>query len=108
MSLVNYAPQNVEFVSYTGKWPNLCSGILTLRIRGEEHRFGYGSGTHPKFWASGGSCGFPNGYDASPCVSTGPWEIDADALPNELRPLAAEIDVVFNSNVEFGCCGGCI
>ena len=27
MSLVNYAPQNVEFVSYTGKWPRACLKI---------------------------------------------------------------------------------
>ena len=41
MSLVNFKPKNVEFVSYTGGWPNLCSGVLTLKIHGEEHRFGY-------------------------------------------------------------------
>lgn len=37
MSLKNYNPERVEFVSYTGKWPNLCSGILTLNIDGVEH-----------------------------------------------------------------------
>ena len=31
----------VEFVSYTGTYPNLCSGVLTLRIDGEEVRFGH-------------------------------------------------------------------
>ena len=30
----------VEFVSYTGEFPNLCRGVLTLRIDGEEVRFG--------------------------------------------------------------------
>lgn len=25
----------VEFVSYTGEYPNLCSGILTVKIDGE-------------------------------------------------------------------------
>ena len=108
MGLVNFKPKNVEFVSYTGGWPNLSSGVLTLTIHGEEHRFGYRSGEHPPFWTSGGYCGFPNGYDAPPCVSEGPWVIDADALSDELRALAAEIDEVFNSNVPFGCCGGCI
>ncbi len=108
MSLKNYNPERVEFVSYTGKWPNLCGGILTLNIDGVEHRFGFKSGMHDRFWSSGGGCGFPNGYGAEPCVATGPWVIDADRLPAEFRALAPEIDEVFNSNVPHGCCGGCI
>jgi hypothetical protein len=108
MSIVNFKPENIEFVSYTGKWPNLCSGVLTLRIHGEEHRFGYRSGMHPPFWTSGGGCGFPNGFNAEAVVSKGPWVIDADRLPSEFKSMAPEIDEVFNSNVPFGCCGGCI
>ena len=108
MSLVNFKPENVEFVSYTGKWPNLCSGILTLKIYGEEHRFGYRSGEHLPFWTSGGCCGFPNGYGAEASISEGPWVIDADRLPSAFKSLASEIDEVFNSNVPFGCCGGCL
>lgn len=108
MSLVNYEPKNVEFVSYTGKWPNLCSGILTLKINGIEHRFGYGSGMHEPFWSSGDGCGFPNGFRAEPSISRAPWIVDAERLPNDLKSLAPEIDDVFNSNVPFGCCGGCI
>ena len=38
----------------------------------------------------------------------GKWEIDADEIPEEFRKYAAEIDRVFNDNVPFGCCGGCI
>lgn len=108
MSIKNYRPENIEFVSYTGKYPTLCSGILTLKIDGEEHRFGYGSGMHEPFWTSGGRCGFPNGYDSAPSISEGQWIIDADRIPSELRKFAPEIDVIFNSNVQFGCCGGCI
>lgn len=108
MSLVNFKPENVEFVSYTGKGPNLCSGILTLKIHGKEHRFGCGSGEYPRFWASGGWCGFPNGFGSAPTISEGPWVIDSDELPSEFKPLAPEIDEVFNSNVPFGCCGGCL
>lgn len=37
----NEHSQNVEFVSYTGKFPNLCSGVLTLRIDGENVKFGH-------------------------------------------------------------------
>jgi hypothetical protein len=31
---------NIEFVSYNGKYPNLCSGKLTVKIDGKEVSFG--------------------------------------------------------------------
>lgn len=108
MSLINnIAPQHVEFVSYTGKYPNLCSGTLILKIDGEEHRFGYNSGQHERFWISGGECYFTGGYSEAH-VSEDSWVIDVSRLPENLKPYAAEIDKVFNSNVEHGCCGGCV
>lgn len=27
---------NVKFISYTGKWPILCSGVLTLEVEWED------------------------------------------------------------------------
>lgn len=46
----NYpAESHVKFISYTGKWPNLCSGILTLEIDGKEVQFGYGTSNIPFF-----------------------------------------------------------
>ena len=33
---------HVKFVSYTGKFPNLCRGILTLEIDDEIETFGHG------------------------------------------------------------------
>lgn len=42
--LINYSNNeitHVKFVSYTGRYPNLCSGILTLEIDGENVNFGY-------------------------------------------------------------------
>lgn len=33
---------HVKFVSYTGNYPNLCRGDLTLEIDGEIVTFGYG------------------------------------------------------------------
>ena len=32
---------NIEFVSYTGAYPNLCSGILTMKVNGKEYEFGH-------------------------------------------------------------------
>lgn len=32
--------ENVKFVSYTGDFPNLCSGVLTLEIDGNPVSFG--------------------------------------------------------------------
>ena len=100
---------HVEFVSYTGKYPNLCSGVLTLNIDGITHTFGPQNKT-PKpefesFWHSGGSCGFAG---KSPYTNHGEWKIDVEDIPEQFRDYAAEIDEVFNGNVEYGCCGGCL
>ncbi len=116
MSLINNETQHVKFISYTGKYPNLCSGILTLEIDGKTYRFGHNyleykswetDGNHDAFWSSGGGCGFLNNY-AESYVNKGAWIIDVAVLPEELRPFAAEIDKVFNENVAQGYCGGCL
>lgn len=75
MSLVSSGnAENVQFVSYTGKYPNLCGGILTLIICGKEYVFGHDyskfeswktDGHNPSFWSSGGGCGFTNNYESS-------------------------------------------
>lgn len=97
---------HVKFINYTGRYPNLCSGILTLEIDGVEYTFG-SSWKEPKsdfekFWYSGG--GITKDYEAY----DGEWQIDVDDLPEQFRKYATEIDDVFNSNVSWGCCGGCI
>ena len=94
----------VKFISYTGKWPCLCVGTLTLEINGKEYTFGHG-GKYYSFWHSGGSCGFTNGYRDS-YVNHGEWKIDIEELPEELRCYASEIDEVLNATVAEGCCGG--
>lgn len=90
---------HVEFVEYTGKWPNLCHGVLTLKIDDKIQKFGNGQ-EHPKFWITGGHCTMQT-------LTTDEWTIDVLKLPEEFRKYAAEIDNVFNTNVEYGCCGGC-
>lgn len=107
----NNETNHVKFVSYTGKYPNLCSGDLTLEIDGEITTFGYGfeSKDKPKyarFWGSGGSVSFDEHWNAN--VDEGRWYIDVNKLPEKFRKYAMEIDEAFNENVEYGCCGGCI
>lgn len=85
----------VKFIDYTGKWPNLCSGTLTLEIEGEVVVF------HDRFWFSGGSC---QGFN----ITREPWIIDRDMIPEKYRKYYYEIVHVFNENVEWGYCGGCV
>lgn len=100
--------KHVKFVSYTGKYPNLCSGILTLNIDGEEHTFGYKykGCEFDSFWSSGGSCSFDS--DWNDYVTSGEWEINKDKLPMQFQKYYLEIKEVFNANVSQGCCGGCL
>ena len=108
--------EHVEFVNYTGRYPNLCSGVLTLKIDGEEVRFGHNyiefeswktDGNYESFWRSGGGCGFYNNYSEE-YIENGAWDIDIDELPEKFRKYASEIHEVFNDNVLEGCCGGCL
>lgn len=95
----------IEFVSYTGKWPCLCLGVLTLRIDGKEYTFGYEDGCdYSKFWASGGCCGIVDGESE---VIEGRWWC-SDNLPTFLKDYEEEIMDLFNENVDYGCCGGCL
>jgi hypothetical protein len=108
---------HVRFVSYTGKYPCLCMGVLTLIIDNKEYKFGhdgkyhiskgYDDNNYDKFWTSGGECGFENDY-ANSYVHEGEWVINENELPNEFKKYIYEIDEVFNNNVEHGCCGGCL
>lgn len=49
---------HITFVDYTGAWPSLCAGILTLTIDGETVTFGTATSAvrpmHGRFWRSGG------------------------------------------------------
>ncbi len=98
-------PQHVKFISYTGAWPNLCRGTLTLEIDGVEYCF---DGYSDRFWFSGGEAYFSGGNYDDPIITKAPWIIDVSKLPENLRQYAEEIDAVFNENVEHGCCGGCL
>ena len=106
----NNPDNHVKFVLYTGKYPNLCRGTLTLEIDGEIVHFSNSyihSQYYDGFWRTGGESGFKKDYSDA-YVTTGEWIIDVDMLPDKYKKYAAEIDEVFNANVEYGCCGGCL
>ena len=103
--------EHVKFISYTGEYPCLCSGILTLEIDGIEYTFGNSLLNKEKydfkrFWSSGGDVTADEDWNFE--VGTGEWIIDVKDIPEQFRKYAEEIDKVFNENVEYGCCGGCI
>jgi len=123
----------LEFVEYTGKYPNLCSGILVLKVDGKEYIFNgkrvdgelrkfnisFGNNTsdyengklkpglYEGFWTSGGGV-YYDSDTGDEGVEKGPWEIHSFALPDELKPYAEEIGELFNDHVPCGCCGGCL
>lgn len=112
--LINNESEHIKFIEYTGRYPNLCSGILTLNIDGEIVKFGhdyskYDSVTqkyldgseYDSFWTSGGSLT----RDYLPIRNE--WKIDVNCIPEKYRKYAKELDQVFNDNVPYGCCGGC-
>ena len=100
----------VNFISYTGKYPTLCMGVLTLEIDGDIITFGnrYNNDNidYGTFWESGGGCGFDEDWEDY--VYSGEWIINEFELPEQYRKYTDEITKLFNANVPCGCCGGCI
>lgn len=87
----------VEFVSYDGAFPSLCSGTLVLRIDDEEVEF-------PKCCMySGGSVWFDDEWNEH--VGIGKWSVN---VPEKYANLKDEIERCVNEHVEWGCCGGCV
>ena len=89
----------LEFVSYDGSYPNLCSGILKMRLDGVDITF-------PAYCLmSGGSVWFDDDYNEN--VDKGEWRITEypDYFPEELK---AQAEALVNENVPLGCCGGCV
>ena len=124
----NLNTSRVKFISYTGEYPTLCSGVLTLEIDGKEYKFGHNFLTYHydkktqtliytdedpnnpnfnSFWSSGGCVSHDEDWNWE--VEHNEWEIDVNELPEQFWDVAAEIDEVINSGViPEGCCGGCI
>lgn len=121
--------KKIAFVSYDGEYPNLCSGVLILKIDGIEYKFGHHYMNHhyipsekrwgftdepqekpnyPGFWISGGNILCNEDYDYD--IEYGPWKYNGDLDEyEEFTPeMIEEFMKLFNSNVQEGCCGGCI
>jgi hypothetical protein len=115
---------NIKFISYTGKYPNLCSGVLTVEIDGKEYKFGhestdydwknncYKNDNFEQFWSSGGR--IRRGKDWDMCTEHSPWEVHRywdkanEKHPQWVIDILPKLLEVFNENVPHGCCGGCI
>ena len=103
----------IEFVSYDGAFPCLCMGTLVLKIDGVEAKFHYSfdndkdKGEYSEFWSSGGSVTFDENWMEE--VTWGPWTFFArESFPEELKAIKDKLIAVFNENVPYGCCGGCV
>lgn len=88
----------IKFVQYTGRYPNLCSGTLTLDVDGRVYTF-------KDVLRSGGSIVRDPEYDLM--AVAGEWKVDLYEHP-ELASYQQEIENLVNEHVQHGCCGGCI
>ena len=98
----------IEFVSYNGEYPCLCYGTLTLKVNGRKMKFGIKS-KHPQFWSSGGNVSFDSEWAEH--VTRGEWKwscYEEDKLPADITNNKEYVMDLFNDNVQWGCCGGCI
>lgn len=104
----------VEFVSYDGAYPCLCMGTLVLKINGVEAKFHFSfnndkdKGEYSDFWSSGGGVTFDEDWNEN--VSIGAWRFfpTSSSFPEELKEIGDLLIAVFNENVPYGCCGGCV
>lgn len=104
----------VKFISYDGKYPNLCSGILTLLIDNKIVKFGQSyrfteeeqNEYYNSFWYSSG---FPHlNFEDDRFGEKYPWSFNEDQFPDKYLNYYDEICELFNENVAWGCCGGCL
>jgi len=90
--------RNIEFVSYDGKYPNLCGGTLTLRVDGEIFKTDY-------CMESGGDYEID---EVEEHIYKGPWSMNRWKFYDFSDEEFKEIERIVNKKVEWGCCGGCI
>jgi len=92
--------RKIEFVKYTGAYPNLCSGTLTIRVDDAVHDVKY-------CLESGGQCYID--FNGEEIVSKGDWKISRERFKSFLTEEEMnEVERQVNLNVQCGCCGGCL
>jgi hypothetical protein len=87
-----------KFISYSGEYPNLCSGEFKFLADGKEYVI--------DGLVSGGYVSFDEEWNED--IGYGPWEVDIDNIPLELKMYHKEIVDLVNMYVVDGCCGGCV
>lgn len=90
---------DIKFVSYDGSYPCLCFGTLAFTVNGKEYRI-------DSRVSSGGSVSFDEDWCVH--VTSGPLSISEYDIPDKIRGLRHDIEVMMNDNVPHGCCGGCV
>lgn len=99
----------VKFVSYDGKYPNLCRGSLTVEIDGKKVTFGNVEEVDfPEFWSSGGKCRISRDDEI---IEKEPWTMECankKDYPRDIWLALPRVLEVMNENVPYGCCGGCL
>jgi hypothetical protein len=97
---------DLKFVSYDGKYPNLCSGALKFVAV-------YDDGTEKEFlWEK---FLISTGGRRKNKTFKGEWEVDFPMpcyrkkyLETGFTPMVMSyLEKLVNENVEHGCCGGC-
>ena len=89
----------IKFISYDGKFPNLCRGTLAIEKDGKRYEL------RNVLISCGNS--FIDAYGDGYTIK-GRWRIDSFELPRKLQGDIKEIEELVNEHLEHGCCGGCI
>ena len=86
---------------YDGKYPNLCSGDLSIEIDGEKWLFPPGS------LQSGGYVHFDDEWEET--IGQGEWTIEEwpEGFPEEEEEKEKALEMI-NKQITHGCCGGCV
>lgn len=91
--------RDIKFISYDGKYPNLCSGELVYSADGIHHSMKWGL-------CSGGSVWFDDDWNEN--IESGEWSLNSLNFPDLSKEELAVLCDLVNANVPEGCCGGCV